>query len=99
DRHARGEGLRPVGGAASTPPPRPSATRPVRGLVRRRQAESMNATRRHAGEAGGRTSSDAAVRGALLIGVAIVIGLLLLWRAHDDDSSSVATTGDGAEVS
>jgi hypothetical protein len=54
----------------------------------------MNATRRHAGEAGtGRGASDAAVRGALLIAVAVVIGLLLLWRAHDegDTASEVVT--------
>lgn len=57
----------------------------------------MSATRRHAGEGGARPSSDAAVRGALLIGVAIIIGLLLLWRAHDDDSS-VTTTGSGDQV-
>jgi hypothetical protein len=49
----------------------------------------MSATRRHAGEAGtGRGMSDAAVRGGLLIAVAVVIGLLLLWRAHDDDTST-----------
>jgi hypothetical protein len=46
----------------------------------------MSATRRAGGEsATGRPGSDAAVRGALLIGVAVVIGLLLLWRGHDDD--------------
>jgi hypothetical protein len=65
----------------------------------------MNATRRHAGEGGvGRATSDAAVRGALLIGVAVVIGLLLLWRAHDDPSTASGTitspteapAGDGA---
>jgi hypothetical protein len=65
----------------------------------------MSATRRHAGEAGAsRGASDAAVRGALLIGVAVVIGLLLLWRAHDDDTASgsdvvtqptTAPSGDG----
>jgi hypothetical protein len=51
----------------------------------------MNATRRHASDTGfGRSTSDAAVRGALLIGVAVIIGLLLLWRAHDDNDSSTA---------
>lgn len=48
----------------------------------------MNATRHANG--GGRGLSDAAVRGGLLIAVAVVIGVLLLWRAHDD---SEATTG------
>ena len=65
----------------------------------------MNATRRHTGEGGvGRATSDAAVRGALLIGVAVVIGLLLLWRAHDDPDTVADTittptstaAGDGA---
>jgi hypothetical protein len=62
----------------------------------------MNATRRHGGEAGtGRGASDAAVRGGLLIAVAVVIGLLLLWRAHDDEtdaSSDVGTTPTTATV-
>jgi hypothetical protein len=62
----------------------------------------MNATRRHAGEAGaGRGASDAAIRGGLLIAVAVVIGLLLLWRAHDDDgetSSDIGTTPTTAAV-
>jgi hypothetical protein len=49
----------------------------------------MNATRRHAGEAGaGRGAPDAAVRGGLLIAAAVIVGLLLLWRAHDDDTSA-----------
>jgi hypothetical protein len=52
----------------------------------------MNATRRHAGEAGtGRGTPDAAVRGGLLIAVAVIVGLLLLWRAHDDDTSAAGT--------
>lgn len=58
----------------------------------------MNATRRHPGEAGTRPSSDAAVRGALLIGVAIIIGVLLLWRAHDDDSTVATTGSDDGQV-
>jgi hypothetical protein len=54
----------------------------------------MSATRRGAADpAAGRTGSDAAVRGALLIGVAIVIGLLLLWRGHDDDGSTISAEG------
>jgi hypothetical protein len=53
----------------------------------------MNATRRPEGRSG----SDAAVRGALLIGVAVVIGLLLLWQGHDDDDA-VATTGPGSDT-
>jgi hypothetical protein len=52
----------------------------------------MNATRRHAGETGaGRGGPDAAVRGGLLIAVAVIVGLLLLWRAHDDDTSASGT--------
>lgn len=55
----------------------------------------MNATRRNADPATGRAGSDAAVRGALLIAVAVIIGLLLLWRGHDDDSTAtVSTDGD-----
>jgi hypothetical protein len=54
----------------------------------------MNAPRHSNGEGGfGRSASDAAFRGALLIGVAIIIGLLLLWRAHDDDGAN-ASSGD-----
>lgn len=51
----------------------------------------MNATRREGSP--GRGTSDAAVRGALLIGVAVIIGLLLLWRGHDDDSTTVTSEG------
>jgi hypothetical protein len=56
----------------------------------------MNASRRHSnGDGGfGRSAGDAAFRGAMLIGVAVIIGLLLLWRAHDDSSASVSTDGD-----
>ena len=56
----------------------------------------MNATRRATAEpSSGR--NDAALRGALLIGVAVVIGLLLLWRGHDDDGSTI-TAGEGTPV-
>jgi|EndMetStandDraft_8_1072994.scaffolds.fasta_scaffold425827_2 LytR cell envelope-related transcriptional attenuator len=54
----------------------------------------MNATRRHEGGVG-RATSDAAVRGALLIAVAVVIGMLLLWRAHDDPETASSGTTDG----
>jgi hypothetical protein len=54
----------------------------------------MNATRR-AGGGLGRATSDAAVRGALLVAVAVVVGLLLLWRAHDEpESASQVVAGD-----
>lgn len=36
----------------------------------------------------GRSTGDAAVRGALLVGVAVIIGVLLLWRGHDGDNST-----------
>lgn len=38
----------------------------------------------------GRTTGDAALRGALLVGVAVVIGALLLWRGHDSDATNQA---------
>ncbi len=42
----------------------------------------------------GRATGDAAMRGALLVVVAVVIGLLLLWRGHDDDvDASKVVTG------
>ena len=43
----------------------------------------------------GRATGDAAMRGALLVGVAVVIGALLLWRGHDDGGTALAqqTTG------
>ena len=40
----------------------------------------------------GRSTGDAAVRGALLVGVAVIIGALLLWRAHDDNGSTARST-------
>jgi hypothetical protein len=41
----------------------------------------------------GRTNSDTAMRGALLVGVAVIVGALLLWRGHDDDAGQVTTAG------
>jgi len=54
----------------------------------------MTATRR--GEGFGRSASDAALRGALLVAVAVIIGALLIWRGHHDDkgSTGVATAGN-----
>jgi len=46
----------------------------------------MTATRR--GEGFGRSASDAALRGALLVAVAVIIGALLIWRGHHDDNGS-----------
>ena len=43
----------------------------------------MTATRR--GEGFGRSASDAALRGALLVAVAVIVGALLIWRGHNDD--------------
>ena len=40
----------------------------------------------------GRSTGDAAVRGALLVGVAVIIGALLLWRGHDDKGSTARST-------
>jgi hypothetical protein len=42
----------------------------------------------------GRSTGDAAVRGALLVGVAVIIGALLLWRGHDDDNGVAQSTTD-----
>lgn len=54
----------------------------------------MTATRR--GEGFGRSASDAALRGALLVAVAVIIGALLIWRGHDDDDNGqgLDTTAD-----
>jgi hypothetical protein len=53
----------------------------------------MTANNRQNGDGShGRTTGDAAVRGALLVGVAVIIGALLLWRGHDDGSASSLTT-------
>ena len=46
----------------------------------------MTATRR--GEGFGRSASDAALRGALLVAVAVIIGALLIWRGHNDDNDT-----------
>jgi hypothetical protein len=55
----------------------------------------MTATRR--GEGFGRSASDAALRGALLVAVAVIIGALLIWRGHsDDDNSNAVDTGTGS---
>ena len=40
----------------------------------------------------GRSTGDAAVRGALLVGVAVIIGALLLWRGHDDNGNTAQST-------
>ncbi|MEO5838618.1 MAG: LytR C-terminal domain-containing protein [Acidimicrobiales bacterium] len=48
----------------------------------------MTATRR--GEGFGRSASDAALRGALLVAVAVIIGALLIWRGHNDDNDTGA---------
>ena len=48
----------------------------------------MTATRR--GEGFGRSASDAALRGALLVAVAVIIGALLIWRGHKDDNDAGA---------
>ena len=50
----------------------------------------MTATRR--GEGFGRSASDAALRGALLVAVAVIIGALLIWRGHDDDDEGQVDT-------
>jgi hypothetical protein len=52
----------------------------------------MTATRR--GEGFGRSASDAALRGALLVAVAVIIGALLIWRGHDDGETNLATSSD-----
>ena len=46
----------------------------------------MTATRR--GEGFGRSASDAALRGALLVAVAVIIGALLIWRGHEGDNNT-----------
>ena len=50
----------------------------------------MTATRR--GEGFGRSASDAALRGALLVAVAVIIGALLIWRGHKDDNDTTNVT-------
>jgi hypothetical protein len=59
----------------------------------------MTATRR--GEGFGRSASDAALRGALLVAVAVIIGALLIWRGHHDDkgSTGVSTAGNSTTTS
>ncbi|HUP75467.1 MAG TPA: LytR C-terminal domain-containing protein [Acidimicrobiales bacterium] len=56
----------------------------------------MTATRR--GEGFGRSASDAALRGALLVAVAVIIGALLIWRGHSDNDSGATgvDTGTGS---
>ena len=51
----------------------------------------MTATRR--GEGFGRSASDAALRGALLVAVAVIVGALLIWRGHDGNTTGVSTGG------
>lgn len=62
----------------------------------------MTATRRQSGNDNSftRSTGDAAMRGALLIGAAVVIGLLLLWKGviADDGGTSQATTGTTTTV-
>jgi hypothetical protein len=54
----------------------------------------MTGNNRHDPSAG-RATGDAAMRGALLVGVAVLIGALLLWRGHDDgDAIAQETTGN-----
>ncbi|MEO8695052.1 MAG: LytR C-terminal domain-containing protein [Acidimicrobiales bacterium] len=58
----------------------------------------MTATRR--GEGFGRSASDAALRGALLVAVAVIIGALLIWRGHTDDNNGGSlNTGTGPTTS
>lgn len=62
----------------------------------------MTAPRRHSANDGsfGRSAGDAATRGAMLIGLAVLIGLLLLWKGFDDSGNAVASSGgDGTTVS
>jgi hypothetical protein len=60
----------------------------------------MNANRRRksASSGLGRSTGDAAFRGALLIGVAVIVGVLLLWRAHDDNATAAVGSTDGNPV-
>jgi hypothetical protein len=57
----------------------------------------MTASRRQTGSDNtfARSTGDAAMRGALLIGAAVIIGLLLLWKAviADDGGTKQVTTG------
>ncbi len=53
----------------------------------------MTASNRQNGEGSfGRSTGDAAVRGALLVGVAVIIGALLLWRGHDGKTAAKQVT-------
>jgi len=57
----------------------------------------MTATRR--GEGFGRSASDAALRGALLVAVAVIIGALLIWRGHNDDNQATGLDTEGNTTS
>lgn len=57
----------------------------------------MTATRR--GEGFGRSASDAALRGALLVAVAVIIGALLIWRGHKDDNNTTSVTAGDSTTS
>lgn len=49
------------------------------------------------GKAGfGKSASDAALRGALLIAVAVILGVLLIWRSNRDDAGSSELTTQGS---
>ena len=55
----------------------------------------MTATRR--GEGFGRSASDAALRGALLVAVAVIVGALLIWRGHNDDDDNAQGVDTSAD--
>ena len=57
----------------------------------------MTATRR--GEGFGRSASDAALRGALLVAVAVIIGALLIWRGHKDDNNTTSVKAGDSTTS
>lgn len=55
----------------------------------------MTATRGTPGPAGGRPPANAAARGALLVLVAVLVGLVLLAQGFDDDGGLVSADGGG----
>jgi hypothetical protein len=51
----------------------------------------MTATR--GGNGFRRSAGDAALRGALLVAAAVILGVLLIWRGHSGKSDTVSTAG------
>jgi len=59
----------------------------------------MTGSRSHAADDGSlaRSTGGAAARGAMLIALAVLVGLILLWSALDDAETVIADSGDAAQ--